>query len=257
VLDNYYFLDGSALMAQIRRVWAMKLVPAGSKLCPLKFVQHFQDNLTELHEGQFKRATFYFPNGDDEAVSRHIFLPDFRKSGQIRDISIKYCGQKIKKSKKFDEFVENTVPQQWRDRFSKSEKGVDLEICCDALRLASFGKMERAFLLTNDDDFVPFCRTIKEFGANISLLHLTDKLTQNISLLQAADSYDVVDESELASVFEISGEIAEPADVVVGTDAESDLKPDVAPSDLAVIGDTESLPIEYAPDEKQKPATDI
>lgn len=253
MLDNYYFIDGSALMAQIRRAWGIQLVTSGSKLCPLKFIQYFQNRLIELHEGSFKRATFYFPVGDEESVERHIAIPDFRKSGAIRDISIKYCGQKIKQSKQFDKFVEDNVPQKWRDRFSKSEKGVDIEICCDALRLASFGKMERAFLLSNDDDFVPFCRTIKEFGANISLLHLTDKITQNISLLHAVDSYDVVKAEDLSSIFEDVAVTAEPHEA--DDEAIDGLKPDVEPSDLNLIEGTELDPAETADDSEGKKAS--
>jgi len=43
-----------------------------------------------------------------------------------------------------------TVPSEFRDRCTKSEKGVDIEICCDALKLAALGKLDRLALLTND-----------------------------------------------------------------------------------------------------------
>src|SRR5262249_43366927 len=92
-------------------------------------------------------------------------------------------------------------PPKWRDRVSKSEKGVDIEICCDALKLASASRLERLFILANDDDFLPMCRTLKEFGANVSVIHLTDFISPNISLLSESDSYDVVDRTALQTLF--------------------------------------------------------
>jgi uncharacterized LabA/DUF88 family protein len=58
-------------------------------------------------------------------------------------------------------------------------------------------RVDRLFLLTNDDDFIPFCRTMKEYGANVSIIHLAAKVPKNISLLREADSYDVVHYTEL------------------------------------------------------------
>jgi hypothetical protein len=62
-------------------------------------------------------------------------------------------------------------------------------------------RVDRLFLLTNDDDFIPFCRTMKEYGANVSIIHLAAKVPKNISLLREADSYDVVHYTELQQIF--------------------------------------------------------
>ena len=93
------------------------------------------------------------------------------------------------------------MPDKFKNHFSKSEKGIDIEICCDAFKLASASRLDRLFLLTNDDDFIPFCRTMKEYGANVSIIHLSDKVTRNISLLREADSYDIVPEIQLQEIF--------------------------------------------------------
>ena len=61
--------------------------------------------------------------------------------------------------------------------------------------------MQRIFLLTNDDDFVPFCQAIRDFGVNISIVHLFDTGTPNLSLLKAADTYDTVSQPSLAELF--------------------------------------------------------
>jgi hypothetical protein len=186
--------------------------------------------LPDLHGGSYKRATFYFPRGDESALEEYLAVPDLKKPGEVRDLYFKFCGQKLKKSAEFSEFVEPTVPQKFRDRFSKSEKGIDIEICCDVFKLASASRLERLFLLTNDDDFIPLCRAIKEFGANISIIHLSDTVTQNVSLLREADSYDVIPRQQLQQMFlpvvdSPVSQVPPPA---------SALKAGAAPSDLVV-----------------------
>jgi uncharacterized LabA/DUF88 family protein len=108
--------------------------------------------------------------------------------------------EKLSRSTKFDEFLKK-VPDEFLDRFQKSEKGVDIEICCDALQLAATGRLDRLFLLTNDSDFLPLCRKLKELGANVSLLRLSDSRPVNNELAQACDSYDVFLESMLLGAF--------------------------------------------------------
>ncbi|MGY3077113.1 hypothetical protein ACVWZZ_003484 [Bradyrhizobium sp. LM6.10] len=171
---NYFFIDGSALTAQIRHLRRTDSSFLGRRLCPQLLTRHFMISLRELHAGSYKRVTFYFPIGDETAVEDYLVMPDHDKPGEIRDMHFKFCGQKLKKSKEFAEFVETQVPNQFKDRFSKSEKGIDIEICCDAFKLASASRLDRLFLLTNDDDFIPFCRTMKEYGANVSIIHLSE-----------------------------------------------------------------------------------
>lgn len=113
----------------------------------------------------------------------------------------KFCGQKLKKSAEFAKFVDENVPPQFQNRFQKSEKGVDTEICCDALRLSTTGRLERLFLLSNDSDMIPLCRTLKEFGSNVSILHLSQATQPNADLLREADSYNVVTADDLPNMF--------------------------------------------------------
>jgi uncharacterized LabA/DUF88 family protein len=202
------------------------------------------NKLGELHGGEYKRAIFYFANGDDANVETHFEIPDIRKPAEIRDLHFKYCGHKIKKSEEFEKFVEQSVPVKFKSRFSKSEKGIDIEMCCDALKLASDGNIERIFLLSNDGDFIPFCRTIKEFGANISMIYLSEIIPPNGDLLLEADSYDVVGTNELYSIFlpppseaEIAAEMAAPASLAEADAIEEMLseKPEAEPSDLETV----------------------
>jgi len=226
MLGNYFFIDGSALAAQIRRLRRADGAFASKKLDPRLFIQHFVDNLADLGAHQYKRATFYFPKGDEVTAGEYLLLPDFKRPGHVRDMHFKFCGQKLKGSTEFNKFVEETVPAKFRDRVSKSEKGIDIEICCDALKLASASRMERLFLLTNDDDFLPLCRTLKEFGANVSLIHLSDVVSPNESLLTETDSYDVIPRAELLSMF------------VEGSPVEPTTSPDPVPADVPEDAET-------------------
>jgi hypothetical protein len=151
------------------------------------------------------------------SAGEYLLLPDFKKPGHVRDLHFKFCGQKLKGSTEFNRIVEDNVPQKYRDRVSKSEKGVDIEICCDALKLASASRLERLFLFTNDDDFTPLCRTLKEFGANVSLIHLSDVINPNESLLMETDSYDVIPKDDLLKMF-VAPPTVEPAPAPITTE---------------------------------------
>ena len=96
------------------------------------------------------------------------------------------------------------MPDEFRERCQRSEKGVDIEICCDALHLASAKLLDRLLLLTNDSDFVPLCRMLKQLGANISLIRLSEARAVNEELVEACDTYDIVDERHLLAVFALS-----------------------------------------------------
>src|SRR3954451_19328715 len=113
---NYFFIDGSALMAQIRQLQRARPAYRGRKLCPRISNHHFMFYLPDLHRRSYKRAIFYFPRGDEATVGEHLRLPDYRRPGEIRDLHFKFCGHKLKKSAEFDKFVEENVPQKFQSR---------------------------------------------------------------------------------------------------------------------------------------------
>jgi uncharacterized LabA/DUF88 family protein len=200
--DNYFFFDGSALCAQIRTLQKRDRSFEGRKLDPIRYVNYLNHrSLQDLHTGHFKRVTFYFPKGGEDTVKKHLVMPKLSTPGLVRDVQFKPCGEKIRAAQQYTDWVEKNVPQKWRDRVSKSEKGVDIEICCDALRLVSVSKLDRLFLLTNDADFVPLCRTLKELGTNVSLLHLSGLQAPNKALLAEVDTYDVLPLVALQTLF--------------------------------------------------------
>lgn len=225
---NYFLIDGSALLAQIRFLRKEGVVSATAKLCPLALIHYFHMKLHDLHGGSFKRAVFYFPTGDEENVGRHMIVPDHKVPGVVRDLSFKYCGHKLKKSAKFDDLVES-IPSEFKSRFNKSEKGIDIEICCDAFKFAALKSLDRIFLLTNDSDFVPLCKTLKDFGANVSLIHLSEYNSLNGDLIHEVDTFDVVEKTSLTTVFKDEESGADFATL----QSDVSLKPVSDPSDLA------------------------
>jgi uncharacterized LabA/DUF88 family protein len=245
---NYFYIDGSALTAQIRQLRRAEPSFVGRKLCPRRFIAYLIHALTDLHGRSYKRITFYFPKGDETAIQDYLDMPDHKRPSEVRDMNFKFCGHKLKKSAEFEKFVEESVPTKFHDRFAKSEKGIDIEICCDALKLASASRIERLFLLSNDGDFIPLCRTLKEFGANISIIHLSDVVPPNGDLLREADSYDVVPAAALQEMF-LPGlkapqlpltpdavvtveKPAEEEEVIQSADSD---KPAAVPSDLKIV----------------------
>src|SRR5882724_3502824 len=116
MLANYFFIDGSALGAQIRVLRKKQPSFQGHLLVATSLISYFSASLRVLGAYEFKRAVFYFPKGDEVAVNELLVLPDFKKPGTVRDIYFKFCGQKLKRSADFTEFVETKVPAKWRDR---------------------------------------------------------------------------------------------------------------------------------------------
>ncbi len=199
----YMFFDGSSLITQIRQLQGKDGRFKGHKLQPLDLVTYFDEAvITDGLGTAYKRAVFYFAKGDSQ-VEQFLDLPSRKTPGLVRDVEFRFCGRKIAGSAPSEEWLE-TVPDEFRERCQRSEKGVDIEICCDALHLASAKLMDRLLLLTNDSDFVPLCRMLKQLGVNVSLIRLSEARPVNGELAEACDTYDVVDERHLLTAFGLS-----------------------------------------------------
>lgn len=197
--NNYFFIDGSALLSHIRQLQKQEKDFCSRKLDPIKLIKYYFNTLGDLIDDSYKRAVFYFPVGETQD-KEYLLMPDLSISGKVRDINFKYCGRKLKNSDAYTRFLD-TVPKRWIDHVSKSEKGVDIEICCDALKLASAGRIDRLFIMTNDSDFAPLFRTLKDFGVNVSLIHITSIINVNKKLLCECDSYDSIPLDRLNNLF--------------------------------------------------------
>ncbi len=198
--NNYFFVDGSCLLSDISSI---KLEPefASKKLDIVKFCNMFVGRLTEqLQPGIWKRFVVYFVEHENR-IDNNIILPPFEEPGVVNDIQIKPCGKRVKGGATVDNWIlKHDPPPKVLEKLHKSEKAVDTQICCDALQLASYGRLDRLFIYTNDYDFIPLCRTLKSLGANVSLFRLRKKIV-NKDLVKECDSFTVVPENALSSIF--------------------------------------------------------
>lgn len=199
---NYFFIDGSALLSDIKKYRDEHLELKTKKFDPVIFsdVFFYSTDLQKFHSGSYKRVVFYFVK-NDERIEKFIELPNFKKSGLISDLEIKYCGKKIPDYKKAKKWLDDQkAPNSVRDSLYKSEKAVDTKICCDALILLSLNKLDRIFLYTNDYDFIPLCQAIKSMGANINLVKLTESRVNN-NLVTECDGFHTFTDMEIYEFF--------------------------------------------------------
>lgn len=171
--NNYFFVDGSALVADVQRLRHKLGLHATARLRLMAFVDFFAGPQFEaFHSGYYRRFVFYFVQ-DDERLRSMVELPDFTRPGSVSDLRIEFCGKRIRQFEQAANWLaQNSAPDYVRECLYRSEKAVDTQICCDALQLAATGKLDRLFLYTNDYDFVPLCRTLRQLGTNINLFRL-------------------------------------------------------------------------------------
>lgn len=203
--NNYFFIDGSSLLADISRY--NKDNKSTKKLCIEQFVAYFmwngifqgkQKEYLWLHGGSYKRIIFYFTKLEHR-VEKLIIHHDITK-GSWWDISFKYCWKKLKKSNDVDNWLlDQNPPPYILDRLNKSEKWVDITIATDIMFFAGQWKLDRAFLYTNDSDFIPLCERVKDLGCNISLIRLQNERTNN-ELLQSVDTFSYIDQISILQI---------------------------------------------------------
>jgi uncharacterized LabA/DUF88 family protein len=201
--NNYFFIDGSSLLSDIKRFRTENSELSDKKFNIITFSRLFSSewNLKQFHSGIYRRIVFYFVKNDSRLVE-YLEIPNFKEPGLVEDIQIKYCGKKITSFSRADDWLDKMqAPSYVRDSLYKSEKAVDTQICCDALVLLSLNKLDRLFLYTNDYDFIPLCKAIKTMGCNINLIRLNE-LRVNGDLVFECDAFFAFD---LKSVFRCFG----------------------------------------------------
>lgn len=202
MINNYFFVDGSSLIADIKRLRSSNKDIGKKKLSVKKFIEYFAQfgPFEHLHGKEYKRFTLYFVTNDDR-MKDYFDLPNPTSPGESDDTQIKYCGKRVRGSKTAYKWIEKKkAPKSVLEILNKSEKAVDTQICCDALSLACHNKLERLFLYTNDYDYLPLCEALKTNGSNISLFRL-EKKGVNKELVANCDSFSVVESNQLASLF--------------------------------------------------------
>lgn len=200
--NNYFFIDGSSLISDIRKLKNKHIHLRNYKFKVTGLCNLFMNDIgfTPFHSREYRRIVFYFVK-NDQRVTEYLSLPDFKKPGEVNDTQIKFCGKKIPVYKKANDWLEKkSAPNYVRESLYKSEKAVDTQICCDALVLLSLNKLDRLFLYTNDFDFIPLCQTIKTMGANVNLVQLTSERV-NIDLAKECDAFHTFHINQLNNTF--------------------------------------------------------
>lgn len=200
-MNNYFFVDGSALLGDIQRARVALGISTNARLDLLAFVRHFTgDKYGAFHQGGYRRFVFYFVK-EDRRLGTSVILPNTAIPGVINDVRIQYCGKHISETAKAHRWLEdNRAPGYVQDCAHRSEKAVDTKICCDALQLAGIGKLDRLFLYTNDYDFAPLFHALRTMGANVNLFRLRpDKL--NKELAAECDALHVMSDEDLRASF--------------------------------------------------------
>ena len=197
---NYFFVDGSSFLSDVKNTRIKLKIDASKKFDILKFVKYFSQNFSEYHSNSYRRFVFYFVT-NDERVKKILKLPDFSQPTEVGDIHIQYCGRKIRQTKRATEWLDKKLaPAYVIENLYKSEKAVDTQICCDALQLAATSNLERLFLYTNDFDFTPLCKTLRQLGSNINLFRLQqDKV--NKDLASECDAFHVMGDKEIRECY--------------------------------------------------------
>lgn len=214
-MNNYFFVDGSALLGDIARAKRELGVDNAARFHLSLMVNHFTGpKYGSYHQGAYRRFVFYFVE-NDERLRGHVVLPDTTKPEEVSDMRIEYCGKRIRQFAQAQSWLEeHQAPEHVRECIYRSEKAVDTQICCDALQLAGTGKLDRLFLYTNDYDFVPLFRALRQLGANINLFRLRAD-GMNSSLASECDALHEMPENVLRAAFVLPPE-SQPTNVSEG-----------------------------------------
>lgn len=201
-MNCYFFVDGSALLGDIVRARRdLGLAPA-TRLNLVQFAGYFTSvRFQSWHANEYRRFVFYFVQ-EDERLESMVIRPQPTVPGAISDLRLEFCGKRIRQFQLAREWLDqNNAPENVRECLYRSEKAVDTQICCDALQLAATNKLDRLFLYTNDFDFIPLCKALRQLGANINLFRLRGEGV-NAALANECDALHVVEEGVLRGLMQ-------------------------------------------------------
>lgn len=81
------------------------------------------------------------------------------------------------------------IPEKYRDYIHRAEKGLDMQLSCDALTLVANKTASCIGLYINDRDYIPFIKSIKNLGANVYLTCLSSKYPIQEKLCDISDKF--------------------------------------------------------------------
>jgi len=196
---GYFFIDGSHLMSSINTLWRKKLDFKDKKLS-IKLLSNALMQEWSYYIGSTVRITYYFKK-DEKRIKTMLTIPDICKPGEKDHWQIKECGQNIRGTIPDDALQK--LPPKYRDYFPRAEKGLDIQLACDALSLVATGKTSNIVFLVNDGDYIPLFETVQQLGGNVYLTALDSSQNIHKNLVNLADKYLTLDR-RLKNIFNIS-----------------------------------------------------
>jgi len=207
-----YYVDGSYLFASIERIKHDHPELKDCKLNIAKLALHLQTQFGSNFHSSL-RVVYYFRTKDPR-IKEKLTIPPIH--GQRGHWQIKECGTNVKGIKPIPATILDKLPEKYRDLYPRAEKGLDMELACDALLLAAGGRVECFVFIINDRDYIPLLNSIQRLGANTYLAGLDAKQKIQDSLLNLADRY-VTLESYLHEMFDYVPPIVESELQLLGT----------------------------------------
>jgi len=189
-------VDGSHLFASISRVWRDHEELKGRKLKIDVFTQVIHQFWTP-YTGPTIRSIYYFKKGDAR-LKTMLDIPSSRSPDQKSHWQINECAQSVTSIP--DTEIQKLDPK-YHDLFHKAEKGLDMELACDALQLVADRRIDSVGFLVNDRDYIPLFKALQRLGANTYITGLDAKHPIQKDLVDLADLYHTF-ESNLNNFFD-------------------------------------------------------
>jgi uncharacterized LabA/DUF88 family protein len=194
--NGCYYIDGSFLFQSIERIKKdhPELTSSSLNIAILseRLMDAFQENINSS-----LRVIYYF-RVKDPRIKNLIIPPVHGNTGHWQ---IKECGINVKNIRPIPTSVLDKLPERYRDLYPRAEKGLDMELACDALMLAASGKVQNFVFMINDRDYVPLLTSLQRLGANTYLAGLDLKQKMHNSLLNLSDNYRTL-EVHLHQIFD-------------------------------------------------------
>lgn len=193
-------IDGSRLFSSIHEIWRTNEKYRDKKLRISELSEALKRRWS-VYTGAITRIVYYFKQRDDR-LSRMLVIPETASPGQKDHWQIKECGESIQG---VPDSELQKLSEQYRDHFTRAEKGLDIKLACDVLLLVSSGRASNIVFLVNDRDYIPLFEAIQYLGGNVYLTALDSKQTVQKGLANMCDRYLTLDD-ELDNIFGISAE---------------------------------------------------
>lgn len=199
-------VDGSHLFASIAQVWRDRPELKQNKL-------KIDELTTALHTvwypytGPAIRTVYYFKKGD-KRLKEMLEIPSSSSPKMKSHWLINECAESVTS---IPDHELNKLSPKYRDQFHKAEKGLDMELACDALQLVADRRVDSIVFFVNDRDYIPLFRAIQRLGANSYLSALDSKQPIQKDLAKLADLYQTLENN----INDIFGYVAPPVETTV------------------------------------------